>query len=634
MTDKCGTLRRLFLSVCAAGAMLLPCAAQAQPGGTAPDVSWSVHDRFRLFSEADDDDKAAVHALMARMAAAPFTPLSAHHDEIVRTLSGEAAAPLRRSNYRPPVRPGAGSGYYPESYLYGGSHRVLVRFGRGETAGAHCRWSAGTHSAEGPCDRDVVLTVGAAGPTGFGWGVNVELEVSVDGGPKQSKGRIQFRDTLIVALGDSYISGEGNPDVPSVISRDPEPVFRRADWGRRLRPRHYQRAEWWDEPCHRSLLSWPVLSTLAYSAGRAQEAVTLVHLGCSGATVSNIIARGEKELPGGGDEPNGRTQLAQLLELLNARPLGARRVPDRILLSVGGNDSGFVGVIKTLLLPPSGYAIPILGPMAVGGFGEAVCPYRFTGMPLSRLCRSRPSAEARLAALPDNYDALAGALRQPGWGPVYQFAYPNPALGEGGVPCDVVASREPVSVYEGGGFEALMGILHRPIHGRHFSWDFRLQHHPELSLAGGREIVPGSGCDDAAEPFDSEVCQGLWVHNRLNTVIRNQKRKGWTAIESHLAETAGRGLCRRDERFPLGLPRVIGREWQSGWTPRSFEPYDRQNPRWFRTANDSIVTQYGGPKRFQHGSVHPTLMAHLAYADAALKDALHQPALVAAPGLP
>jgi carbamate kinase len=55
---------------------------------------------------------------------------------------------------------------------------------------------------------------------------------------------------------------------------------------------------------------------------------------------------------------------------------------------------------------------------------------------------------------------------------------------------------------------------------------------------------------------------------------------------------------------------------KGGRQPRDFEPYLKDRGRWFRTMNDSILTQYGGLERFHHGTVHPTFRAHIAFAEA------------------
>src|SRR4028119_1467034 len=162
-----------------------------------------------------------------------------------------------------------------------------------------------------------------------------------------------------------------------------------------------------------------------------------------------------------------------LLDELMHRPdesWPARQV-DKTLLSIGGNDIGFAGVISALLLPPNGYFFG--GPVAraVGSKAGAVCPYNVTGSPLSRLCGNRASPEERLKELPTRYRNLRDAFRANGiaLASVYQIAYPDALFDEHGRPCDtnphndLAAQRGPDRTATGA--EAPMGAITE--HARH-----------------------------------------------------------------------------------------------------------------------------------------------------------------------
>src|SRR4028118_2309137 len=88
-------------------AVLLLCVAgvpgRPQDRSAAQDlpVVWRVADRFRLFSEAAEDAKARVEALMDRIAASADRPLAEHFDAFVYTLAFANGASLRISNYQP-----------------------------------------------------------------------------------------------------------------------------------------------------------------------------------------------------------------------------------------------------------------------------------------------------------------------------------------------------------------------------------------------------------------------------------------------------------------------------------------------------------------------------------------------------
>src|SRR5688572_10425188 len=84
---------------------------------------------------------------------------------------------------------------------------------------------------------------------------------------------ILVRDILIVSLGDSIASGEGNPDVPQKF-----------DWSGFVSagPR------WADRRCHRSAHAGPAQAALAIERADPHTSVTFISLACSGATLSHM----------------------------------------------------------------------------------------------------------------------------------------------------------------------------------------------------------------------------------------------------------------------------------------------------------------------------------------------------------
>lgn len=612
-----------------------PTLASPQQNVPTSDLQWQVADRFRLFDEAVDQ-RTNVNDLLKTLAA-PNTNLADHHQDFLALLSDldtgySRSAALRRSHYRTDP-PADEPGHFDADYLYPKTYTLELR---DESKGAaQCSYRSAIEERWGPCGAWTRIAVPSGDGARHFAGSSGTITVTVDQGPPKAL-EYRFDDVLVVALGDSFISGEGNPDVPSLLHADPKnKIFARPSWGAKVRDgiEVVRQAHWWDTPCHRSLLSWPVLATLGYAARHPHSAVSLVHLGCSGAIVDELVDRGEVNLPGGGNARD--SQIVQLTKLLSAAPDGWKvRTPDRILLSIGGNDMGFVGVITTLMLPPNGYLFGPLVARKVGKDAEAVCPYRSTGLPLARLCQSRQSAEERLQTLHVSYRLLAAALADLGVTPdrVYHAQYPNPLLCANARPCDNNAANSTPGVAPGErGFEALMGILPKIARGfRYNSWNFELQYYPEDGLANDTVAVgqllypelPDVRCDNIPEESDSEVCQGLLVHYRLNREVR---ASGFRTLSGHLSDINGHGLVEKSEGYDLGLPTAQGGRW-SGKAPDDFNPYlNPQAGRWFRLPNDSILTQfqfYQGKPRFHQGTVHPTYRAHLAYAQAALDEAL------------
>lgn len=138
-----------------------------------------------------------------------------------------------------------------------------------------------------------------------------------------------LKDYLIVSMGDSLASGEGNPDVRGdydLIGSD--------------RP-----AQWKDERCHRSALSGPALAAKAVEDADPHSSVTFVSVACSGAriphlshwTYSGIVSRGGFRFP---------PQVEQVADLVGPDSLRGGRLIDAVLLSAGVNDLFFSGVIE------------------------------------------------------------------------------------------------------------------------------------------------------------------------------------------------------------------------------------------------------------------------------------------------
>ena len=152
------------------------------------------------------------------------------------------------------------SGRYKRSYVAQRGDRVgaLFRLVKPGQAGARCSWRIlepePIATASGPCGDGVALDIPLE--------LAVEVEVTVLGGDASELFRetVEARQHVVVAMGDSYASGEGNPDIPAQYS-GPMPLTPGADWlFNRDRERNVNAAaQWWDKECHRSLVSWPVL---------------------------------------------------------------------------------------------------------------------------------------------------------------------------------------------------------------------------------------------------------------------------------------------------------------------------------------------------------------------------------------
>jgi lysophospholipase L1-like esterase len=146
-------------------------------------------------------------------------------------------------------------------------------------------------------------------------------------GPVTAVKLIAVKDLLIVSIGDSYASGEGNPVVPGVLypqwaySPDPAMELENAD-------------------AHRSTIAASAKFALRLQQSHPQEAVTFVSVADSGATIPEGLLG---PMPSIGDPSHELP--AQIPELQSI--IGTRHI-DVLTVSIGGNDAGFKGIIINL----------------------------------------------------------------------------------------------------------------------------------------------------------------------------------------------------------------------------------------------------------------------------------------------
>ena len=219
-------------------------------------------------------------------------------------------------------------------------------------------------AARGTCSTDTALR--AMGR----WRVTLTA-TDAAGLTAQASRELVFRDMLVVAIGDSFTSGEGNK------------VRAPGDVGR-----------WVDRQCHRSYNAWPAF--VARSLENDTTAVTYLNLACSGADVSNVIDK-----PYEGPEPprGGATvdpQIKVLRDLIHDPVDPETRPVDVLLGSMGINT---IPVAKLLLdcardsIPES---IAVLLD-AIPGVGNPECQKDFT-REFNRLPRLLDDLELALSA--------------------------------------------------------------------------------------------------------------------------------------------------------------------------------------------------------------------------------------------
>lgn len=282
-----------------------------------------------------------------------------------------------------------------------------------------------------PTPISVDLSLAADGKT-FDYSAKVTLSFELsDGGAKSFSETLYTRDVLIVAMGDSFTSGEGNPERNAIEGLTP--------------------AQWLDYRCHRSVFSYPVIVAAALALSDPRHSVTLVDVACSGAqttagvldyyegAVSQDQARalwssakgapvswstygtGSKEL-----DP----QIKQAEDVLV--PSGSRisRKPELLLASIGVNDVSLVGLLDKLATNDCSRACL-----------EQLRRLRTSESLKCHDSKGAISAEGRLRRSFDCLDTLLGKMRseidarlEPQ--KVYLAEYINPLHDEAGKVCD------------------------------------------------------------------------------------------------------------------------------------------------------------------------------------------------------
>jgi len=585
--------------------MLAPSRAPAQDAAAAPTVPvasdpavtaespflWQVDRRFAAFSYplTQADDVVALEQLLTAIPKAQDT--DALHDLVMGFLKSHD---IERSG----APWNAMTGHYHPAYLYPSTYgaRVWLRAPGSQTD--VCTWSSPgvvIQPAVATCGSAVHLTLPRSSDNKGSNTITLTVERAgmPGGGPVIASGPLQIHDRLIVSLGDSFASGEGNPDIPAtMLLRDGpghgwEPQFP-TRWPGLMSITLVKGRSWLDSRCHRSYLNQHIVAALEYSAYHPEEAVTFISYACSGATIFGGVLALQQAPPGAEefDAQVNQSQLQSLLQDLCAAPGTAsiptvrtvykevdnsgrsvlhpvdqascapslRRPVDALLVSIGGNDIGFGGIIQDALLPHPRFFSDVPGFTLVA----AARKYGTT---------SPEEAAKRIKLyLPTNLGTLSAALRSvTSDGLIVQSGYPSPLrAGDLRVLCgppdkDKLAGRGDPSFSR---LAALDGV-----------WPTQFRGIP-LTI------------DQKA----SEKAERLVVLPLNNSLADAAKRNGWHFVNSYRDEFLKHGWCARDVDYDDAD--------LSSWHDPSWHPFDpsqweayRHRSRYFRTPNDAFLTQ-------------------------------------------
>jgi hypothetical protein len=175
-------------------------------------------------------------------------------------------------------------------------------------------------------------------------GYAVTLKVTTTDSRTASLTKAVFvRNYLIVSMGDSYASGEGNP-----YYTEPEVTGNAPFWGTPS-----------DQFCHRTANSAHARAALSIERADPHSSVSFLSVACSGSSIPELIDvayGGADSVPGISNVPAQITQVQSML-----CPHGVcgsvNDMPsiDAILLSTGGNDVGFKDIIESCVAGGSAF---------------------------------------------------------------------------------------------------------------------------------------------------------------------------------------------------------------------------------------------------------------------------------------
>lgn len=539
----------------------------------AAEISWRVENPFRFFTDPKDTEvhRATYQALTPDQrrvgpVLASERALSRRHESgWAEGMVGKVCWTSRKNRHIC----ADGSDYVNPS-----SHRVEVRLDNVHERDIDCRWIAtplgGADMSETaltqPCGEPVMLN--APYPAGL------SVKVSV-GGIEVASTDIRVKDIFVVGLGDSFGSGEGNPDVPVRFSPERTIAYggdKAGDLGgypARVGPWKQvgddafvkNNARWLDQACHRSLYSYQLRAALQLAVEDPHRAVTFAGFACSGAEVvwglflrykgnewvpnppdlSQISAAADAQC-GKVDAPfqdmpeayhiRGAISELQGGVVLSKCPVEHARKIDLLLLSIGGNDVGFARLVANAVLSDSSL-VRRLG----GWFGQV---------------HGNQESEELLTRLDTRYKSLNRALH---------------------------------------------GILHIP-------WEEAdrviLTAYPPFSMLDDAGAVCADGSAGMEVFSDFAITQkaaltSAWLADKLDQIQgETAKLHSWSFVSGHRQAFVGHGLCAGHTNGlgsiadDLRLPRRQGDVWVP-YNPAHFEPYAARQ-RWFRTPNDAFMT--------------------------------------------
>lgn len=548
--------------------------------------------------------------------------------------------------------------YEPDFLDYVRSDQVLVRLSPPKNIDrpATCAWDigAGERRADPAC-RGIEARL----PT------RATAVTLYDGDRAIASSEVRPQRMIVLGLGDSYASGEGNPDVPthwhdeSVVPPDPaywKPA--NLDWlvfePGEPNPRVRSGARWRDPNCHRSFWNQQNFAAMRLAAEEPQREVVFLQFACSGAeALDGLLVRqldppgigaNDKSGCGAGRDPRCRvpySQLAAAVTALCRNHPGAidaalRNRLEKQIVRHGARRWEKLGAYREGkrrdapygldLLDCDSLAKPDLVLLSMGGndagFASLVAWALMPAQPRYWIADNTFNAIRAFAVIcPDQDENWIGCSRRRASGyaaqlpPRYRvFGEALRASGLADDPRRVVLSSYPDPLRMRKDPQTGVAGLCADDSEQASPWYALNLFVPKVARSFGNWDFglrnSGKGRNNRApEVLTAHVLPGI-----RSALRASAQKQGYTYVDKIETAFEGRSWCDEpaEERERLGLPSDSRTAWNG--SPASWRPY-APRMRAIRTANDSYMTQLSQRSGDKNGAMHPTAEGHMLLAE-------------------
>ncbi|WP_417417221.1 hypothetical protein [Hoeflea sp.] len=485
------------------------------------------------------------------------------------------------------------------------------------------------------------------------------------GGTPLDPVEIEVRDLMIASLGDSFASGEGNPDLPAVLDEqrtirpryDETTGARLANYGvprRKSRPdgsiAPFSSARWLDRRCHRSMYSAHTRAAIALAlSGDRHHAITYASYACSGAEITDGLfwPQDGRECIAGSAR-NFRHMEPQIGALVGA---------------MGGTSGGplKLAYFANTLENGDPYTREVLDKIGRGTVAirkaRGLCPAwpggnRLNQQPILQRASFKRDIDLLLLGIGGNdmgfSKLVTSIVLNSGMTDIFgDLMAPVYAMAAGGI--SLTEARSNIDKLDGR-YSMLAKAIDQKLEMEDPSKVVLTGYPSPVFDANQRYCKSGRKGMNASRFFTlagpeqtrgkANIKQANAVLDELNSKIRRLANShGFTFVDSHFERFKKHGICattagrRNAEKLDLPHMKAGTSNWAVFNPATNFYPYAKRQ-RWFRTFNDSLMLMYhykanayeekpvdqGNPVflalRTLGGPVHPTAEGHAAMADA------------------